>query len=121
MENKVTLREYEIPGTDYTAVLYEGEATQTIYDCEGDAVVFLPAEWDEAALSIWSKAYDLGYNRGCDNGKYSGINNTRREMLQALGIYDDLTEMREAIKRLANVLYWHDGICKEDVSDLAGR
>ncbi len=72
-------------------------------------------------LKIWADAYNKGVERGTRWGKDSGEYKAQTEMQKALGIFDRLVELENNVKLLASILYWHDGICKDDVASMAGR
>lgn len=116
-------REYFIPNTELYAVRIKNqiESRQAIFDCDGDIVSEVPAEWNEHELDIWAKAWESGVETGERWGKDSGEYLTQKTMLEALGIYNRLNEIEANIKLLASTLYWHDGISKADVAAMAGR
>lgn len=108
-----------IEGTEYFVA--KGSKNQTIYDCDGDFIASVPLEWGEHELQIWANAYDAGEKKGREWGRDAGEYRAQSAMQEALGIRDRLNEMENNIKLLASVLYWHDGICKEDIAAIAGR
>ena len=54
MSNKTIVREIDLSvgKSDYTAVLYAGQTTYTIFNNDYDVVGHVPSEWDETVLTV---------------------------------------------------------------------
>ena len=92
-----------------------------VIDCEGGHIDYLPRAWDVERVNHWLEGWLAGNARGQTWGENYGGTRARREMLKALGIEEELRALRVDIRCLALTLYYHDGVCKEDVAALAGR
>ena len=100
---------------------YPCEDGLRVVDCEDDFIAMLPKEWTKKQAIAWAQGYTFNRQQAYTAGHAQGEYQARRKMQEALGIADELVALRNDIRTLALVLYHHDGVCKEDVAELAGR
>lgn len=90
-----------------------------VVDCDGYFVADLPPQWTKEQAIVWARGYALGYNKGNKWGVECGKQTARNKMLEALGIKGDMAQVQNAIRVLAQTLYYHDGVCKPQPPDHA--
>jgi len=107
---------------DFEVIKPNGKLNVIMILQEGEENIkqFTPQTSDDE-VERWLQGYIAGYNVAYDSGKSLGQTEIANKILDALGIRGQINELENNVKILGSVLYWHDGICKEDVSKIAGR
>lgn len=106
-------------GQDFYYV-FDGENV-SLFDSEGDYQKSFSPNTNPSVIEEWVDGYEQGYSNGSRLGKISGIREVQDKMLSALGISSQLIETQRGIKTIASVLFYHEGICKDDVAGIAGK
>lgn len=64
----------------------EGFDKVGIYDEDGELIIFLPGDYTDREIDMWSLGYESGFQNGMKYGEICGEYNTQKKIRSALGI-----------------------------------